>query len=203
MKNKFDLNKVAKRIRPVLEASLILIGNEAKNHFVGSFRLQGFQDVNVDKWKKRKNPERKGRGSKKSAAELGTVRSVKAGRAILVKTGDLRRSIRRESLNKARLSVTIATDLPYARVHNDGLTINVAGRTGSGTITTKVRGSARFENGRFTRGRAKTLKIAGKEYTTGPYSINMPKRQFIGHSFTMNEKIKKTITKQINNLFKK
>lgn len=145
MKNKFDLNKVAKGIRPVLEASLILIGNEAKNHFVGSFRLQGFQDVNVDKWKPRKKQDKR------------------AGRAILVKSGDLRRSIRRESLNKARLSVTIATDLPYARIHNEGL--------------------------------------EGKAWGKAPFK--MPQRRFIGHSTVMNDKIKKTITKQINNLFKK
>jgi phage gpG-like protein len=152
-----------KRVRSVLETSLIVIGNEAKNHFVNSFRLQGFEDKTVEKWKPRKKKEAKGRGSKKSAAEAGTVRSVKAGRAILVKSGDLRRSIRREPVNKAAMKVTIATDLVYARIHNEGL--------------------------------------MGKAWGKAPFK--MPKRQFIGGSFTLNTKVKKTITKSLDRLFKK
>ena len=87
-----------------MERSLILIGNEAKNFFVNSFRLQGFEDVNVQKWKPRKKQ---------------TKRNI--GRAILVDSGDLRRSIIRQPVNKANLSVKISTDLVYAKVHNEGI----------------------------------------------------------------------------------
>lgn len=129
----------------MLESSLIQIGNEAKNHFVGSFRLQGFQDKTVEKWKPRKKEDKR------------------AGRAILVKSGDLRRSIRRENLNKMKLSVTIATDLPYARIHNEG----------------------------------------GMGKAWGKHPFKMPKRQFIGGSFVLNQKVKKTITSRLDKLFKK
>ena len=143
-----------KKVRSVLETSLIVIGNEAKNHFVNSFRLQGFEDKTVEKWRPRKK----------------TTKTTKSGkvvdetsRAILVKSGDLRRSIRREPVNKAAMKVTIATDLVYARIHNEGL--------------------------------------MGKAWGKAPFK--MPKRQFIGGSFVLNTKVKKTITKSLDKLFKK
>jgi phage gpG-like protein len=134
-----------KKVRSVLETSLIVIGNEAKNHFVNSFRLQGFEDKTVEKWKPRKKQDKR------------------AGRAILVKSGDLRRSIRREPVNKAAMKVTISTDLVYARIHNEGL--------------------------------------MGKAWGKAPFK--MPKRQFIGGSYVLNTKVKKTITKSLDRLFKK
>jgi phage gpG-like protein len=199
--NKFNLKQAEQKARKALEAAIVDVGNTAKVFFVESFRKQGWDDKSVQKWKKRQASERKGRGSKKSAAELGTVRSVKAGRAILVKTGDLRRSIKRNPANRAALSIKISTDLPYAKVHNDGETINVSGRKGSGTITRSIRGNAGFKDGKFTRGRAKKVTFQGKEYTTGAYSINMPKRQFMGDSYNLNEKVKAVIVKRLDKVF--
>ncbi len=146
------------KARKALENAVVEVGNTAKNFFVENFRKQGFDDKTVEKWEARKKKERKGRGSKKSAAELGTVRSVKAGRAILVKTGDLRRSIIRVP-NRAALNVKIQTDLIYAKVHNDGL----------------------------RAGRGKGFK--------------MPKRQFIGDSYNLNEKVKAVIVKRLDKVF--
>jgi hypothetical protein len=57
--SKFNLKQVERGGRTAMERAIILIGNEAKNFFVNSFRLQGFEDRTVEKWKKRKNPERK------------------------------------------------------------------------------------------------------------------------------------------------
>lgn len=67
--------------------------------FRASFRKRGFTDKGFKKWKKRKKKE--------------------PGRAILVKTGDLKRSIR-----KGRVSfrqTTISSKLPYSAIHNEGL----------------------------------------------------------------------------------
>ncbi len=133
--SKFNLGKVEKGGRTAMERSMILIGNEAKNFFVASFRKQGFDDRNVQPWKPRKKE-----GKRK-------------GRAILVDSGDLRRSIVREPVNKTQLSVKISTDLPYAKVHNEG--------------TTK-----------------------------------MPKRQFMGDSYKLNEMCKKIIVSQLDKIFK-
>jgi len=137
------MNGLAKQARGAMETALILIGNEARNHFVDSFKKQGFEDKAVQKWTPRKKQDKR------------------AGRAILVKSGDLRRSIIRGSISKSALSVKIKTDLKYAEVHNFGL------RAGRG-------------NG-----------------------FMMPKRQFIGDSYNLNEKVKKIVVNKLDSLFKK
>lgn len=139
--NKFNLKKVEQGGRTAMERSIILIGNEAKNFFVNSFRKQGFEDRSVVKWKPRKKQDKK-----------------RAGRAILVDSGDLRRSIIREPVNKSQLQVKISTDLPYAKIHNEG----------------------------------GMMKNGGK----------MPKRQFIGDSYKLNELCKKIIISQLDKIFK-
>jgi phage gpG-like protein len=134
--SKFNFKQIEKGGRTAMERAIILIGNEAKNFFVNSWRLQGFEDMSVQKWAPRKKQDKK-----------------RAGRAILVDSGDLRRSIIREPVNKSQLSVKISTDLPYAKVHNEG---------------------------------------EGK----------MPKRQFMGNSYKLNENCKKILISQLDRIFK-
>ena len=133
--NKFNFKGIEKKARTTLENAMVEIGNSAKSFFVENFRKQGFDDKNVEKWKPRKKDDKR------------------AGRAILVKTGDLRRSIIRNPANRAALSVKISTDLVYAARHNDGLK-------------------------------------------------GMPKRQFMGDSYNLNERIKKIIVKRLDKTFK-
>lgn len=137
---KFNFKQVEKGGRTAMERSIILIGNEAKNFFVASFRKQGFENRSVEHWKPRKKEDNR------------------KGRAILVDSGDLRRSIVREPVNKSQLQVKISTDLPYAKVHNEG----------------------------------GTMKNGGK----------MPKRQFMGDSYKLNELCKKIIVSQLDKIFK-
>ena len=133
--NKFNFKGIEKKARTTLENAMVEIGNSAKSFFVENFRKQGFDDKNVEKWKPRKKADKR------------------AGRAILVKTGDLRRSIIRNPANRAALSVKISTDLVYAARHNNGLK-------------------------------------------------GMPKRQFMGDSYNLNERIKKIIVKRLDKTFK-
>jgi phage gpG-like protein len=133
--NKFNFKGIEKKARTTLENAMVEIGNSAKSFFVENFRKQGFDDKNVERWQPRKKADKR------------------AGRAILVKTGDLRRSIIRNPANRAALSIKISTDLVYAARHNNGLK-------------------------------------------------GMPKRQFIGDSYNLNERIKKIIVKRLDNTFK-
>lgn len=88
--------------KPQLEKVVDAMGVLAANHFTTSFRNQGFTDETLERWQPRKRTERSRMGN----------------RAILVKTGRLRRSIR--SKRFGLLSVKIYTDVPYASVHNNG-----------------------------------------------------------------------------------
>lgn len=202
--NKFNLKQAEQKARKALEAAIVDVGNTAKVFFVESFRKQGFDDKSVQKWKKRQASERKGRGSKKSAAELGTVRSVKAGRAILVKTGDLRRSIKRNPANRAALSIKISTDLPYAKVHNDGGTINKAGFAGLmyyREVATNLATRKTLKRFASTKGKKANRATHAMEVNVGAHTIKMPKRQFMGDSYNLNEKVKAVIVKRLDKIF--
>ena len=148
--NKFNLKQAEQKARKALENAVVEIGNTAKNFFVENFRKQGFDDKTVQRWKPRKRTTYKTKSGK--VVDDTT-------RAILVKTGDLRRSIIRVP-NRSALNVKIQTDLIYAKVHNDGL----------------------------RAGRGKGFK--------------MPKRQFIGDSYNLNEKVKAVIVKRLDKVFK-
>jgi phage gpG-like protein len=147
--NKFNFKGIEKKARTILENSMVEIGNAAKSFFVENFRKQGFDDKSVERWKPRKVEQHR---HANTAADVRRFER-QGTRAILVKTGDLRRSIIRNPANRAALSVKISTDLVYAARHNNGLK-------------------------------------------------GMPKRQFMGDSYNLNEKIKKIIVKRLDKTFK-
>ena len=81
----------------------IVVANAAKNHFLEGFRKGGFTDEGFDPWVKRKTKAKRN-----------------AGRAILVDTGHLRRSIRVISASFDKIEVG-STGTKYASRHNQGL----------------------------------------------------------------------------------
>lgn len=178
--NKFNLKQAEQKARKALEAAIVDVGNTAKTFFVENFRKQGFDDKTVQKWKPRK------------------VADKRAGRAILVKTGDLRRSIIRNPANRAALTVKISTDLAYAKIHNEGGTINKGER--SGKVNFRIN-----KDGGFRGGRAKFVKEKKSNFqmdvNIGAHSIAMPKRQFMGDSYNLNEKVKAVIVKRLDKVF--
>ena len=93
--------QLAKRTLPAV------IGNMAKRHFVDSFRKGGFTDITLDPWAKRK---------KKDRSDRNTTRT----RAILVKNGHLRRSIRVRVATFNLIEIG-AYNIPYAVFHNTGV----------------------------------------------------------------------------------
>lgn len=124
----------------------IVVGNEVVNWSKESFKRQGFTDASLAPWRKRKGNNKKGKG-----------------RALLVQSGRLRRSIR--VIRSTGNSVVVGSDVPYARVHNEGF-------TGIQTVKGHSRKNSQVKS--FTR------------------QMNMPKRQFLGNSSLMVERIKRT-----------
>lgn len=106
------------KLQKTLTAFITVMGTDAKNHFVKSFRNQGFEDDSIQRWQPRKN---------EISGGIARVRRKSLGsRAILVKTGDLRRSVR--VISKSYRSIVVGSDLPYAQIHNDGLYGNAFGK---------------------------------------------------------------------------
>jgi phage gpG-like protein len=75
--------------------------------------------------------------------------------------------------------VTVTSDLPYSRIHNEGGTIRQ-------TVTARQQ--------RWMGANWKRSKKAGSEM-----AIKIPKRQFMGDSPKLREELKKTVTECVNN----
>jgi len=82
-----------------LQNFITIMGREAVKHYKKSFRDQGFTDKSLRRWQRRRN-------------------NFEPDRATLTKTGDLKRSVR--IVKKNLKSVTVGSDKPYAKIHNDG-----------------------------------------------------------------------------------
>lgn len=123
----------------------------ARNHFEESFDLGGYNETPFEKWKERARPNDK----------------RNKGRALLIKTGRLSRSIRIKSVGKRR--IVIGTDVVYAKIHNEGGEIATRARS-------ELRPRRRTSTGRFAGG----FESAGRGATFKAGKIKIPKRQFMG-----------------------
>lgn len=173
MANSFDLLNKQQQVQKALRESVTLMANNAVNFFKDSFKKQGWMDGTLKLWLKRKRNEKRN-----------------SNRAILVKTGRLRRSIR--IAKQTALTATIGTDVPYARIHNEG-----------GEITRHARSEL------FVRNRNKTTKKfrkgvkAGQGFTFKEGKIKMPQRQYMGSSRTLTAQSQKILQKQLSTIFNK
>lgn len=105
-----------------------IIGEDARSFFLDNYRKGGFEDTNFVPWVKRKvkrryltNPDNlkvAGEG-KFSKLTLSAAGKNDKGRALLVRSGRLRRSI--QIMSSGPGYVVIGTDVPYASFHNDGV----------------------------------------------------------------------------------
>jgi phage gpG-like protein len=107
MAKKINFKAIKRKVKQVKATTPKLIGGIAVEHFKRSFRDGGFTDDRLSPWKPRK------RGNK---ADKATGRR----RAILVDSGDLRRSIRTRAFSFTRIIVG-SYGTAYAGRHNRGL----------------------------------------------------------------------------------
>ena len=142
MASKWGLKEKLAELQRMKSTLPTKLANEAKNHFLQSFRDGGFTDRNLSKWKPRK---------------VNTKNNI--GRGILVKTGNLRRSIKVRYVSFDRVVIG-SYGLVYAAVHNYGQ----------------------------RAGRGKGFK--------------MPKRQFIGNSVQLENRMKKMVNSDFGKILK-
>lgn len=149
---------------------------ESVNFFKNSFTRGGFTDVSFVAWKKPANPL--------------------AGYRVLYKTGNLQRSIRKQSESAER--VIIESDLDYAEIHNNG---------GFITVTEKMKRffwakyyefggkKSKSNNAKAEFCKAMALKETGSK-------IKIEQRQFMGESKTMMDGFEKWFGGHVEIVFK-
>ncbi len=140
------------------------------------FRQQNWVDKSVEPWEARKH--NKGSRQRKK-------------RGVLIDTGRLFRSIRK--IYVSQNSVIIGTDVPYARAHNEGF---------KGTVQVKAHTRGVYEKTKYEvyNTRTRRSRTVTKQRLTGAIKVkahskkmNLPKRQFMGASSALSNRLSKMI----------
>lgn len=153
--------------------------------FKSSFRKQGYTDKVFIPWRRRKD-------SKSRSIKFGQKRTT--GRAILVQSGDLRRSINGQVNGN---QIVFKSDLPYAQIHNDGGTINHPGGTAYRIV---AKGKAVF----ISNAKRKALEADGKTVkVTKPHKIKIPRRRFMGPSAFLMDELNRMAEKRLLKLWER
>lgn len=172
--NKVNLDNLKRKCQEAISRLPPLLGAEAVNHTKANFQQGGFVDSALETWPKRKNDNDPGRG-------------VLIGK----QSGHLFKDIR--VLSRTENSVTVGTTLPYARIHNEGGTINHPG----GTAFFMKDGKAAFISNR----KANALATAGHKLPrTKAHQIRIPKRKFLGQSVVLTAKLQKIVINEMRRI---
>lgn len=177
------MDRVERAINTIPARAGVLAVNFSKDRF----RQQAWVDATTQPWPKRK--------------VSGWGRRERKGRAILVDTGRLRRSIRVVMVSGTR--VVVGVYVPYAKAHNEGFRGTVTQRVSAYSYSrygTEKRGTGvysvktRRENLKAVR--VKTGEVKVKAHTRTIHQ-RIPKRQFIGQSAVLDRNLQRMMTLEL------
>lgn len=121
------LSAVAKELKTFLDdVAPEIAGNEAVSHFRENFDKEGFVDGGLHRWPEVERRKKDSPWYGFSPTAKGRFSPTRAKDRILHNTGELRDSIDYKVTGKRQ--VTISSDKPYARVHNEGGTAKIFGK---------------------------------------------------------------------------
>lgn len=179
MAQPFNIQVTEEHFRQVMQSAPRVLGNMAVNFYLDRFRYQNWIGATTEPWRQRK--ANKGRNS---------------GRALLVQSGRLRRSIRITRITGS--TVAIGSDVPYARAHNEGFKGSVSVKAFTRNKYTKEKtGSGKFS--KSGKERMKTVqRISGtvsvKAHTR---KMNLPRRQFMGYSPVLDQQLRRKLQAEL------
>lgn len=179
MAQRFNIAENEKHFKRVLQYAPGMLGNIAVNFFLDRFRYQNWLGATTEPWQQRRR--NKGRN---------------AGRAILVQSGRLRRSIRITRIQG--LTTYIGSDVPYARAHNEGFkgVVRVPAHTRNKYTKEKV-GSGKYS--KSGKERMKTVKKVSGSSNVMEYwrRMNLPRRQFMGSSPVLAQQLSRKLMAEL------
>lgn len=167
-----NMDEIKRRLAQKLRELPHLLGEEAVNFSRQSFDVQGWQGAAMQPWKLRKAVTKWGRQDDR-------------GRAILIKSGAGRRSIRILKVQENRVRIAAGGEAaPYMKAHNFGFRGQVAQNVNAFT--------RKMKNGKTQQVKAHTRTI----------HQNLPKRQFIGNSPYLKRRLQRLVTLELKSIFK-
>ena len=185
--NKFNFDTIIKKLESKKSSLPKILANSTKKFFLASWEKQGWDDNGITKWAPRKK-------NKKAI-----------GRAVLVKSGALRRAVNASLKSATFDSIKFSVDLPYAQIHNEGGVINKQSRD----IALRRRIDAK---GNFIKQKtninlhviasSKHKRVGTTFHHIGSHSINMPQRKYMGDSASLRKIQIGIVQKEIDKIFK-
>jgi phage gpG-like protein len=120
--------------------------------------------------------------------------------SLMLRSGKLVNSIRPKEVNPNRVVISAGSSrVPYAKAHNEGETITIP-------VTDKMRKYAwamHYKTGKQKKNKGNADKWKGLALTKKKsLTVRMPKRQYMGQSVRLNQRIMQRITAHFNSLFK-
>lgn len=161
MPNNFPIKEIAARFKEVIDRAPRELGIDAVNFFQDSFKEQAWRGATREPWPARK------------VSNWG--KKVSAGRSVLIKSGRLKRSIRVTSSSSEQ--TVVGTDVPYARVHNEGF---------KGPVKQTVKPFTR-RNGQQVKGFNRTI------------NQNIPRRKYMGESPVLTAQLRHNLESKLLN----
>lgn len=159
------------------------VATTAENFSKERFRAQGWHDTGHRPWPARK------------VTNQATPKD--STRAILVKNGFLRRSIKGRAKG---FEITLSSDMPYAQIHNEGGDVDCTQKVPQHNRKGYTRKEYTNRKGRTFP--AATIQAHTVKAHTRKLKFTMPKRQFMGHSAALDGQIKALVDKAFNSALK-
>jgi phage gpG-like protein len=180
------LEQIIKQLQAAMPRVPTIVGNEVVNFALDNFERQGFLGNSFEAWRPRKNPNKWGQAPKRNSRPI----------LIGIGTAYLKKSIRVISANMEE--VVVGSDVPYAKAHNEGSRATV-----KQTVQPFTRKKMSKKVGIIKNVSLKTkTNITWGKYQTGNREVqgfsrtikqNLPKRQFLGDSPYLRQKITREV----------
>ena len=184
MQNPLDLHRQRAELKRIIARIPAIAGDLAVQFYKARFRAEGWYDTGFVKWQARSPKAKRNKG-----------------RGILTNTARLRRSIRISKITAT--SVSVGTDVPYAKVHNEGFrgTVQVKAHK-RGVFARKKTGTGKFTKSGKERMKSVSVLSGTVQVKAHSKKLHIPKRQYMGESRYLNQIVMRRITTEITKAFK-
>lgn len=180
--NKFDISKTTNNIKRVMLTLPLIVGKDIVKFTMERFRQRNWIDNSTEIWTKR---------SAKSKRDNG--------RALLIDTGTLRRSIR--VISSDENSVTVGSSTLYGQIHNDGFNNWQSVKAHKRKKYLVFKAKATSLKTKKTRKVTSKLHTGDIEVAAHRRFMRMPRRRFLGNSQFMKQQISRSIAAEIKKAF--
>lgn len=192
MANDFNFDRVLQNFNRIKKTMPVRVANATKNYFVKSFTEQSFDGQTWQEVQRRIS----GTNANKYAKPASKTRSI------LIQSGKLRRavstSLRLATFDKIEFLIDGGT-IPYAKIHNDGGTINK--KESEKVLHFKAKGTNIASKKMFGTFSKANKADYGMKVKVSAHDIVIPKRQFIGNTKELRKKQMDIIVKEIDSIW--